>query len=72
MLEQQSVLGDLQALARFNARVFQVTVEEISQRTTLDFSYLSSFQVDLNTGTGLERAGAFPRRRVAELTDIVL
>ncbi len=74
LLEQQSVLGDLQALARFNARVFQVTVEEISQRTTLDFSYLSSFQVDLNTGTGLERASTstFPRRRVVELDDIVL
>ncbi|MBL8213704.1 MAG: DNA/RNA non-specific endonuclease [Bryobacterales bacterium] len=61
----------IEGLERFDADEFQVTVEEISERTGLDFTYLTADQVNLDQ-PGVERFDAMPRVRLNRLRDVVL
>jgi len=69
LLDQEDLVAGLE---RFDSTTFQVTVEEIQQRTGLDFAYLVQAQVHLDqAGTeGLERTGDLPRRRLNNVTSI--
>ena len=61
----------IEGLERFDADEFQVTVEEISERAGLDFTYLTADQVNLDQ-PGVERFDAMPRVRLNRLRDVVL
>jgi len=63
----------IEGLERFDATTFQVTLEEIQQRTGLDFAYLSQAQVKFEQAgadQGLERAGALPRWPLTDVGSI--
>jgi len=71
LLDQKELI---EGLERFDPDTFQVTVEELSQRTGLDFSPLVGSQVDLGDGgTGLERTDTgMLRRRLAKVSQIAI
>ena len=52
LLDQKELVDGLE---RFNADTFQVSIEEIQDRTGLAFAYLSASQVNLEAAPGLER-----------------
>lgn len=68
LLDQEHLIDGLE---RFDPNTFQVTVEEIIQRTGLDFSPLTGSQADITTRGGLERTQAgtmrMPLTRVSEI-----
>jgi endonuclease G len=70
LLDQAELVDGLE---RFDAEVFQVTIEEIIERTALDFSHLSTLQVSLERDRdGLERTtGGLLRRRVSRPSDVL-
>lgn len=69
ILDQQELI---EGLERFDADKFQVTVEEIMQRTGLDFTHLQGSQVDLEGIEGLERTdGGLVRRRLTQVSEVV-
>lgn len=73
LLDQQELIDGLEGLERFEPDTFQVTVQEISERTGLDFSYLEDSQVDLSIGEGLERTeSGVMRRRLTQASQIML
>jgi endonuclease G len=68
LLDQEELV---EGLERFEPDTFQVTVEEIVERTGLDFTFLASLQVRLDEGDGLERTGeGFPRRRLSRVSQV--
>jgi endonuclease G, mitochondrial len=73
LLDQQELINDLEGLERFEADTFQVTVQEIIERTGLDFSHLEASQADLSDSDGLERAeSGMMRRRLTQASEIIL
>jgi endonuclease G len=71
LLDQEELIAGLE---RFDADTFQVTVAEISERTGLDFSYLSSSGFEANFAAqseGLERSSGMPRRNISRVSQIV-
>ena len=71
LLDQTALIED--GLERFDPKSFQVTVEEISKRTGLDFTYLSADQVNLEAAAeGLERTQEYVRKPLTKLDQIVL
>jgi endonuclease G len=70
LLDQQELI---EGLERFDPDTFQVTVEEIAERTGLDFTFLSGAQVKLGAAEGLERTGAgLERVRLTRVSQIAL
>ncbi len=68
VLDQEELVGGLE---RFDPDTFQVTIEEIVERTGLDFNFLAGLQVRLDEGDGLERTGeGFPRRRLSRVSQV--
>jgi len=77
ILEQEDLLKNLdtdaEGLERCEPTSFQVTVEEICERTGLDFSYLAKDQADLSTvNAGPERAGEYARQPLSRTSQILL
>lgn len=69
VLDQQELI---EGLERFDPDTFQVTVEEIMQRTGLDVSHLTGSQVQLEGGEGLERGGeGMMRRRLTRVSQVM-
>jgi endonuclease G, mitochondrial len=63
----------VEGLERFEPDTFQVTVEEIIQRTGLNFSQLIGSQVDIAGGEGLERTDEGRiRRRLTRVSQVLL
>lgn len=70
LLDQEELV---EGLERFEPDTFQVTVEEIFERTALDFRYLAASQARLDDGEGLERTGeGFPRRRLSRVSQVTV
>ncbi|MBX3305906.1 MAG: DNA/RNA non-specific endonuclease [Nitrospira sp.] len=70
LLDQKDLL---EGLERFDANTFQVTLEELTQRTGLNFSYLGGTQVNLSAVEGLERVdGGMVRKRLSRVSEIAL
>ncbi len=73
ILEQTELIKDLDGLERFEPQTFQVTVEEICERTGLNFNYLAEAQVEVPAASeGPERAWPYARRPLAQTRDICL
>lgn len=69
LLDQVDLVDGLE---RFDPTTFQVTVEEITERTGLDFSHLSQWQVQLEGGDGLERTAAgLPRKALGRVSQVI-
>lgn len=63
----------VEGLERFEPDTFQVTVEEIIQRTGLNFSQLIGSQFDIAGGEGLERTDEGRiRRRLTRVSQVLL
>ena len=70
LLDQRELV---EGLERFDPDTFQVTVEEIIERTGLEFSPLIGLQVDLAGSDGLERTDAgVMRRRLTRVSQVLL
>lgn len=73
LLDQEGLIEDM-LLERFNAQTFQVPIQEIIERTGLDFSHLQGFEPQLPAGEAEVRMeSARPNRlRIDSLESIVL
>ncbi len=70
LLDQKELV---EGLERFEPDTFQVTVEEIVERTGLDFTYLAGVQVLLADDGGLERTGeGYARRRLTRVSQVTV
>lgn len=69
LLDQEELIAGLE---RFDPDTWQVSVDEIIERTGLDFSGLLPHQVDLGAGGGLDRFAGRPRRKLPQLSAIAL
>jgi endonuclease G len=70
LLDQTDLVKAEIGLERFDPSVFQVQVQEISERTGLDFSYLQGNQAGLERAPSLERDGSLQRVRLRTVFDI--
>jgi len=70
LLDQTDLIAGLE---RFEPNSWQVSVNEIIERTGLNFSALAGQEADLGSQERLERTdGGLPRRKLASLSQIVL
>lgn len=70
LLDQTDLVKEEIGLERFDPSTFQVQVQEISQRTGIDFSYLQEHQAGLERAPGLERDGSLNRVLLRNVFDI--
>lgn len=69
LLDQKELVDGLE---RFDPDVFQVRVEEIIERTGLDFSPITGFQVDFTGDEGLESTETgLMRRRLSRVSQVL-
>jgi endonuclease G len=73
LLDQEGLIEEM-LLERFNAQTFQVPIQEIIDRTGLNFSHLQGFEPQLPAGEAeVQMESARPaRRRINSLESIVL
>lgn len=69
LLDQKDLIADAVGLERFDPNVFQVTIDEIIERTGLNFSYLVNLQVDFAQEPGVERFDGLVRRKLMHASE---
>jgi endonuclease G, mitochondrial len=73
LLSQEDLVKNVEGLEAFKPNTFQVKVDEIMERTELDFSHLLAFQVDLGRSSQLERSPMGDERILLKtLADLVM